>query len=101
MDIRNVANHGAVDRSSERAPGAKPKAEQAVLIPTRDEARISATSAATASSVDRLTAQAREHGDREALVLAAIERLRSGALDDATTMRATAERMLAQDFLAY
>jgi hypothetical protein len=101
MDIRNVANHGPIERGSDRTGGAQQKREPTVLIPMRDEARISAGSRAVAGAVEGLAERARNaDGDREAMVAAAIERLRSGALDSADAWRSSAERMLGQGFLA-
>lgn len=101
MDIRNVTNHGAVERGGDRGPRTKQVRDGAVLIPVRDEARISAGSRAAATAVDSLAERARrDDGDREAIVAQALEKLQSGALDDAGTYRATAQRLLAQNFVA-
>jgi hypothetical protein len=82
MDVRNVGNHGTVDRPGERGP--KADAQRPVVIPTvaRDHASISAASRAAASALAGLAERARSAGgDREALVEAARQQLAAGELD--------------------
>lgn len=101
MDIRNVANRGSVERSSDRK--AQPEAQRAVIIPSvaRDQANISDAGRGAAAAVANLAERARaEDPDRAALVLAARQRLISGELDGAEVLAATAQNLLAAKFLS-
>jgi hypothetical protein len=100
MNVRNVSQHGSVDRSSDR--GRKSDAARPVVIPSvaRDQASISSASRAAAASLAGLAQRARTAGgDREELVQAAQQKLAAGELDGAAAAQRTAQAMLASDFL--
>lgn len=100
MDIRNVANHGKVERSSDRT---KKSELPTVVIPsaTRDQASISTDGRATAAAIEGLAERARSGGrDRDGVVAEALRKLTSGELDGAATTAATARRVLDAKFLS-
>ncbi len=100
MDIRNVANHGNVERSGDRTKSSEARTV-VIPAPARDEASISPVGRATAAAIEGLAERARGDGrNREGFVAAALERLRSGELDDAKVLTATAQRLLAAKFLS-
>jgi hypothetical protein len=99
MDIRNVANHGKVERSSDRT---KKSELPTVVIPsaTRDQASISTDGRATAASVEGFAERARAGGrDRDEVVAGALRKLASGELDGAAALDSTARRLLDAKFL--
>ena len=102
MDIRNVAKSGGVERSSDRpARGESKRDDAAPYILPRDEASISATSREKAASVDGLANRARHSGEaREAKLEAARQKLANDELDGPAVVKATAQRLLATDFLS-
>lgn len=101
MDIRNVGNHGGIERSGDRPQRTQQKRQAADAPSFRDEAQISENSRATANAVEGLAEKARNgDGDRSEIVAAALERLQSGALDDVSVHRATAQRLLDAKFLS-
>jgi hypothetical protein len=100
MDIRNVANHGNVERSSDRT---KKSDARAFVIPTvvRDQASISSAGRETAAAIEGLAERARRSdGSRDALVAAATKKLAMGELDGAAVVKATAQRLLDAKFLS-
>jgi len=100
MDIRNVANHGNVERAGDRT---KKSDTRVVVIPTvaRDEASISSASRATAAAIEGLAERARSGGrDRDAVVANAMKKLMSGELDGDAVYAATAHRLLDAKFLS-
>ncbi|HEX5052310.1 MAG TPA: hypothetical protein VFZ65_11090 [Planctomycetota bacterium] len=105
MDIRNVAQRAAqstnVDRKGDRAQRAEAKLKD-VLIPSvaRDQAQISPKGRAKAATLEGLVARARDDGDRDAVVAAALQKLQSGELDGQAVLEATAQRVIAADFLS-
>lgn len=101
MNIHDIGKSGNVDRTNDRTT--KPGVRHDVLVPfvPKDEAKISASSRATAAAIETLSERARQGGaDREAIVAAALERLRSGALDDASVYGATAQKLLDAKFVS-
>lgn len=101
MNIHNLGKSGNVDRAGDRT--GKPGVRHDVLVPfvPKDEAKISASSRATAAAIENLSERAQRGGaDREAVVATALERLRSGALDDAGVYGATAQKLLDANFLS-
>jgi len=100
MDIRNVANQGNVDRSSDRS---KRSDARTVVIPAvaRDEASISSAGRETAAAIEGLAERARNSdGDRGALVARAMQKLMNGDLDGRQAASATARRLLDAKFLS-
>jgi hypothetical protein len=103
MDIRNVTNHGNVERANDRTKRAD--AQRTVVIPSvgRDEASISATGRETAAAVESLAERSRNGGggrDRDQMVARALEKLISGELDSTDAIGVTAQRMLDAKFLS-
>ncbi|MBL8756531.1 MAG: hypothetical protein JNK15_24770 [Planctomycetes bacterium] len=102
MDIRNVTNHGNVERANDRTKRAE--SQRTVIIPSvgRDEASISAAGRETAAAVESLAERSRNGGgrDREQLVARALEKLMSGELDGSDAIGVTAQRMLDAKFLS-
>jgi hypothetical protein len=100
MDIRNIGGSGGVERGGNRTRRAETRRDDASPVVNLDEARISAKSRDTAAAVEGLAARARgDDGEREAKVAAALQKLRSGELDDAAALRGTAQRLADAGFL--
>ena len=101
MDIRNVGNHGNIDRAGEQGKRAQPKSNVLIPFVPKDDARISDTGRKTAASVDRLVDQARdEDGSRDSLVEAARQKLLSGELDSDAVFASTAQNIASNGFLS-
>ena len=99
MDIRNIANHGNVERSSDRPKRTEQKRSDAPSV-VRDEARISADSRETAAAVESLGQRARQDdGDREVKVAEAMTKLMNGELNERAVHETTARRVLDAKFL--
>ena len=101
MDIRNVGNHGNIDRAGEHGKRAQSKSNVLIPFVPKDDARISEAGRKTAASVDRLVDQARdEDGSRDSLVEAARQKLLSGELDTEAVFASTAEKLANRGFLS-
>ncbi|MFT4512064.1 MAG: hypothetical protein ACI89X_002973 [Planctomycetota bacterium] len=101
MDIRNVGNHGNIDRTGEHGKRAQPRADVLIPFVAKDDARISDTGRKTAASVDRLVDQARDDdGSRDSLVEAARQKLLSGELDSDAVFASTAQKLAGSGFLS-
>jgi len=101
MDIRNIGNHGNIDRSGERGKSAQPKSNVLIPFVPKDDARISVAGRKTAEAVDRFADRARgTEGDRDARVEAAHQKLLSGELDSETVFASTAQKLANRDFIS-
>lgn len=101
MDIRNIGNHGQIDRTGERGTRSEPKTVVLTPFVAKDDAQISSTARKTAAKVDQLAQTARgEAGDRDAIVEAARQKLLSGELDTPEVFAATAQRLTDNGFLS-
>ena len=99
MDIRNIGNHGQVDRAGER--GQRAVAKSVVLTPfvAKDDAQISSAGREQAAKVDELARSARgQAGDRSVLVEAARQKLLLGELDTKEVLATTAQKLLERGF---
>ena len=102
MDVRNISNHGNIDRNGNRSQRVESKRQDAAAPVARaDDARISSAGRDAAAAVERLVERAREDAsDREELIEAARAKLVSGELDGEAALGATAEALLDRGFLS-
>jgi hypothetical protein len=101
MNIRNVANQGGVERTSDR--NKRSDGLRTVIIPSvgRDEASISKASREAAAAIVGLADRARGNGrDRDEIVQAAKAKLAAGQLDSRDAMGVTAQRLLDAKFFS-
>jgi hypothetical protein len=100
MHIGNVKGNGGIERGGERTVRLQPQPAHGAGR-AHDVAAISAGGQRAAAAADQLAERARaEDPSRAQLVDAARTKLQSGQLDDPAVLRATAQKVLDNGFLA-